>query len=131
MITQAIKGWLHKVFAWWPWKQSPSIEYQHVTSAVSRGSAQEMSPWLSQEGTVPQTGATPRRFLLENRAERLAQPRPEVSDMPPLSPLAPVSKPVDTTAEGPTPQQRLEFLRYLVQHGLVNEGFEHDRSDPI
>ena len=29
----------------------------------------------------------------------------------------------------PTPQQRLEFLRYLVQHGFVNEGFGDDHAD--
>ena len=26
-LTQAIKNWLHKMFAWWPWKQSTQIEY--------------------------------------------------------------------------------------------------------
>lgn len=131
MITQAIKGWLQKVFAWWPWKQSPPIEYPRVTSAVNGGVTHEAYPWLEEEGTVPQTGVTPRRFLLEHRAERLVQPRSEVSDVPPLSPLAPVSRSIEAPSEGPTPQQRLEFLRYLIQHGIVNEGFERDQADSI
>lgn len=139
MITQAIKGWLHKVFAWWPWKQSPPIEYPHVASAVSRGSAPETSLWASKEGTVPQAGATPRRFTLENRSDRLAQPLSEAPDMPPLSPVVPFSNAgaealrdsADNLQHAPTPQQRLEFLRYLVDHGLVNEGFEKDHADDL
>lgn len=138
MITQAIKGWLQKMFAWWPWKQSPPIEYPHVASAVSRGSAPEAPFWASQEGTVPQAGATPRRFSLENRSERLAPSRSETPDMPPLSPPVSLShagseaaRDSDHLPHVPTPQQRLEFLRYLVQRGLVNEGFEnnHDHAD--
>ena len=131
MITQAIKGWLHKVFAWWPWKKSPPVEYPRVTSAVSGGATHEVYPWLEEEGTVPQTGVTPRRFLLEHRAERLTQPRSEVSDVPPLSSLAPVGRSAEAPPEGPTPQQRLEFLRYLIQHGIVNEGSERDQADSI
>ncbi len=130
MITQTIKGWLQKVFAWWPWKQSPPIKYQHVAGAVSRGPAPETSLWIPQEGTVPQAGATPRRFTLENRSDRLGH-----SETPDLSPLsAPASFPpagAESAASqdaplSPTSRQRLEFLRYLVQHGIVNEGFESD-----
>src|SRR5579859_4458205 len=128
MITQAIKDWLHKMFAWWPWKQSTPLEYQHVASAVTSGTAPETSFWISREGTVPQAGATPRRFTLESRAELLAQPLSEMSDAPPLSPLPGALKPgMEATGEtekqspySPTPQQRLEFLHYLVQRGIVN-----------
>jgi len=138
MITQAIKEWFHKVFAWWPWKQSPPIEDQHVASAVSRGSAQETPLWISREGTIPQAGATHHRFTLENRVERLFHPRSEVSDMSPLSPPVPFNltgadpagNAVESSPPPPGAQQRLEFLRYLVQRGIVNEGFESDRSGP-
>jgi hypothetical protein len=134
MITQAIKGWFKKAFAWWPWKQSLPIEYPHVASAVSRGAAPETPLRASQEEGVPQAGATPRRFTLENRIERLAQPRAETPEMPPLSPST-FSHTGAETAKGaseevsPSPQQRLEFLRYLVRRGLVNEGFEEDHAD--
>jgi len=131
MITQAIRDWLHKMFAWWPWKQSPSSEYQHVASAVTSGPAPETSLWISKDGTVPQAGATPRRFTLESRTERLAQPRAETSDAPPIStPVAFLSTEMNAdelegnSRNAPTPQQRLEFLRYLVQRGIVNEGFD-------
>src|SRR5581483_9253293 len=133
MITQAIKGWLQKVFAWWPWRQSPPIKYQHVAGAVSRGSASETSLWIPEEGTVPQAGATPRRFTLENRPDR-----PGRSEAPDISPLpAPASfspsgaesaeHPAQDAQSSPGAGQRLEFLRYLVQRGIVNEGFENDR----
>jgi len=130
MITQTIKGWLRKVFAWWPWKQSPSFPYQHVAGAVSRGSAPETSLWIPQEGTVPQAGATPRRFSRETRADRLGHT--ETPDLSPLS--APASFPPADAESGaiqevslsPASRQRLEFLRYLVQRGIVNEGFDSD-----
>lgn len=56
--------------------------------------------------------------------------------MPPLSPST-FSHSGAEAAQGaseelppaPTPQQRLEFLRYLVQRGLVNEGFGEDHAD--
>ena len=136
MITQAIRGWLHKVFAWWPWKQSTPIEYQHVASAVSSGPEAETSLWASKEGTVPQAGVTPRRFTLESRAERRVQPRSEAPDMPPLSPVVFLNAGADSAGDSeqnapdaPTERQRLEFLRYLVQHGFVNEGFENSPPD--
>src|SRR5579883_2381612 len=102
MITQTIKGWLRKVFAWWPWKQSPSFPYQHVAGAVNRGSAPETSLWIPKEGTVPQAGATPRRFTRENRSERLGHA--ETPDLSPLS--APAAFPpadADTAAAQDVP----------------------------
>ncbi len=128
MITQTIKGWLQKMFAWWPWKQSPPVKYRHVAGAVSRGSAPETSLWIPEEGTVPQAGASPRRFTLENRPDRSGR-----SEVPDLSQLAaPASSPpisaeaAQDAQSSPTSRQRLEFLRYLVQRGIVNEGFESD-----
>ncbi len=130
MLTQAIKGWLRKVFAWWPWKQSTPIEYPHV-SAVTRGPTPETTLRTAREGIVPQAGATPRRFTLENRADYRVQPRSEAPDLSaPPNPalLAGLDAEAGATREHtPTTRQRLEFLRYLVQRGIVNEGFEDDR----
>lgn len=130
MITQAMKDWFHKMFAWWPWKQSTPLEYQHVASAVTSGTVPETSLWTSKEGTVSQTGATPRRFTLESRTERLVQPPPpEIVDAPPPGSLVlsmEAAQEAEANATSPTPQQRLEFLRYLVQRGIVNEGFEEE-----
>lgn len=137
MITQAIKDWLHKMFAWWPWKQSTPLEYQHVASGVSSAATPETSLWISEDGTFPQAGATPRRFTLESRAERLAQPRAEAPEVSPFALPAALRTGADSEEEfeknapgTPTSLQRLEFLRYLVQHGIVNEGFESDPRHP-
>lgn len=132
MITQAIKEWLHKVFAWWPWKQSAPMEYQHVTSSVAWSSTAETPSWSTREGTVPQAGTTPRLSTLEGR---MLQPRSD--DVP--SSAAPTSfgsADMERTRDAgcvpphtPTTQQRLEFLRYLIQRGIVNEGFEENETD--
>lgn len=132
MLTQAIKGWLQKVFAWWPWKQSTPIEYPHV-SAVTRGPAPEATLSSTREGITPQAGVTPRRFPLENRSERMVHPRAETPDLSTLLDSAPFAGPSaeapETREHVPTTRQRLEFLRYLVQRGIVNEGFEDEQPD--
>jgi len=120
------------MFAWWPWKQSPPIPVQHVASAASRGSAPETAHWRTEEGTAPQAGTSPRRLPLEKRPDHLG--RSEPADRSLHSPAASSSVP---SSQLPTPQvrdvpslltfqQRLEFLRYLVQRGIVNEGSEDD-----
>lgn len=113
------------MFAWWPRKQSPPIPYQHAASAVSRGSAPETALWRAEEGTVPQAGTSARRLPLENRPGHAghaetpeSSPRSAAAPSPATNP-APESSPV-------TSQQRLEFLRYLIGRGIVNEGFEDD-----
>ncbi len=130
MITQAIKAWFHKMFAWWPWKQSPLMEYQHITSATARGSSPETALRASKEETIPQAGITPRRFGLENRSERQSQPRSEAPDVSPPSPPVSLSHTSSEPGNAPDARQRLEFLRYLVQRGIVNEGFENKPLDP-
>jgi hypothetical protein len=122
------------MFAWWPWKQSPPIPVQHVASAASRGSAPETALWRTEEGTAPQAGTSPRRLPLEKRPDLSG--RSETADRSPRSTAA---SPSATSPELPalapdtpsslTSQQRLEFLRYLVQRGIVNEGFEEDHPD--
>jgi hypothetical protein len=120
------------MFAWWPWKQSPSIPYQHVASAASRGSAPETSLWRTEDETVPQAGTSPRRLPLDTRPDLSG--RSETADRSPRSAAASSSaaspeRPAHLARDVPSPltsQQRLEFLRYLVQRGIVNEGIEDD-----
>ncbi len=136
MIPQAMKKWFRKMLAWWPWKQSAPLEYQHVAGAATRIVTSKTAPettyfWTSRDETIPQTGVTPRRFTLDSRAERLAPDAP-----PYTTPVASfqtstgLSNEIEEPPPGaPTPLQRLEFLRYLVQRGIVNEGLEHDEAD--
>jgi hypothetical protein len=142
MLTQTIKSWLHKMFAWWPWKQSTQVEHPHVANPLNTGTSQESVPRPTIDGVAHQAGIAPRLSTIEEWPERVVQP-----DLPAASeftetPLLPVSTspveisndsktPGDEASVGirssPSPQQRLEFLHYLVQRGILNEGFEEDK----
>lgn len=132
MITQAMKNWFHRAFAWWPWRQAAQDEDPHMSGPLKAVVPTEGIAHSSIDGTAPQTSSTPRLSTMEERPGYISQtPLPPNIDpaMPPLSPLPKqvessqdVPQPADTLS--PTPEQRLEFLRYLVQRGLVNEGHE-------
>jgi hypothetical protein len=134
MLTQVIKGWFQKLFAWWPWKQSTPIEYQHVASVVTHGPTAETALWPKREETTSLSDATPCLSALEDQSERVTRPRAEASDPHPLATPASLSNKDKESLEDsgeipatdPTTQQRLQFLRYLVQRGIVNEGVEKE-----
>src|SRR5438270_591296 len=142
MITQAIKGWLRRMFAWWPWKQSSSITYSHAVSPLSKGFSQEPASRSTIDGIAPQAGITPRLSTIEEWPERVDQPQPYFPETGehaerPLLPLPPSAPPPPAelieekqgtdTAESvagaresahmqpPAPEQQLEFLQYLVR----------------
>ena len=128
MITQAIKRWLRNMFAWWPWKYTPPETYRQTnTIPPGMNTSQEGISRAAVEGTTAQTSVTPRLSTIEERPEHpLSAPKslPDDRAETPLSP--PSGSPAESTAEpAPTPQQRLEFLRYLVQRGIINEGQEN------
>jgi|SRR5579863_2101921 len=140
MITQAIKRWLRNMFAWWPWRHTTPLDYRHISGPLSAGTTHEGVSLSAVEGTTPQASATPRRSSIEERPERMIQAHlPATSDLA-ETPLPPsLRPPVDISTEPgkagkddaspavpstPTPQQRLEFLQYLVKRGILNEGFE-------
>ena len=89
------------------------------------------------EGTTPQASITPRLSTIEERPDRTISAHiPAINDIVETPPPPSLRSPVDITTEPgnddaspavpstPTPQQRLEFLRYLVKRGIVNEGQE-------
>ena len=137
MCTQTIKTWLHQMFAWWPWKRPTQAEYTHVASPLNTGATQEP---VSKSTIAPPAGIAPRFSTIEEWPERAVQ-----SDVPvaselgatPISPLStpPVEAPKEPTRHideaaaqaSPSPQQRLDFLRYLVERGIVNEGLEEHK----
>jgi hypothetical protein len=133
MITQAIKRWLRNMFAWWPWKQTPPVTYGQASGPLSVGTTPEGISLSSVEGTTPQASITPRLSTIEERPERALSSPNDMAETP-LPPS--LRSPVDISTEPgkddaspavpstPTPQQRLEFLQYLVKHGIVNEGLE-------
>jgi hypothetical protein len=137
-LTQAITNWLHKMFAWWPWKQSSQIEYSPYASSLNNGTTQETLSKSTTDGIVPQTGIVPRLSTIQEWPERVVQTdvtaKNELPEMPSLGlpgdgePVKKSAMPADETPTGmqtsPSTQQRLEFLQYLIKRGIVNEGVE-------
>jgi hypothetical protein len=132
MITQTLKSWLHKLFAWWPWKSAPATGYSKALPNGNMSTAQETVWRTTIEGPLPQAGmmsvaveqdeATlkPEWPLAHDHPERLVQPS---------SPMA--AEQIDSThlsteevdSPSPTFEQQLAFLQYLMKRGLINEGF--------
>jgi hypothetical protein len=136
MITQAIKRWLSNMFAWWPWKHTPPVTYKQA-SPLAMNTSQEGISLSAVEGTTPQASITPRLSTIEERPERTISAHiPATNDMDETTLPPSLRSSVDISTEPgkddaspavpstPTPQQRLEFLRYLVKRGIVNEGSE-------
>jgi hypothetical protein len=140
MLTQTIKNWLHKMFAWWPWKPSTEIEYSHAGNPLNKGTTQETVPVSTNDGVAPPAGIAPRLSTIEEWPERVVQSdfpvANEFTETPPRSSPSPGETTLDsiTSTEvpstgvqaSPSPQQRLEFLQYLIKRGIVNEGFEEE-----
>lgn len=155
MITQAIKRWFQKLFAWWPRYTSQSVSYAPVDNRANAASSPENATYASMSNPTPQPGVSP--LIAENTQGEVTcstieeppeqvppQPTVESSHLfPPATspsalveytPAAPPRKNDASTAQAepaasqPTPEQRLDFLHYLVQRGLVNEGFSEGQS---
>ena len=140
-LTHAIKNWLQKMFAWWPWKQSTQVEYSSY--AINKGTTQETLSKSMTDGIAPQTGIVPRLSTIQEWPERVVQSDltviNELTETPSISSTPSVdgeiirksATPADGTPASvqtsPSPQQRLEFLQYLIKRGIVNEGVEEDK----
>jgi hypothetical protein len=144
MITQGIKRWLYKLFAWWPWKQTPETSYQQAVSNLNMSMAQETMA-RTVDGSLPQPGIT--SVVVEQEKNTPATPYSTNEGLPdqlveqgtPLSTDEPISQkhnqpthalqdPPDDIQVAATQEQKLAFLRYLVQKGQVNEGFEKGQT---
>ncbi len=128
MFTQTIKNWLHKMFAWWPWKRSTEIKHTHVDNPFNKGTTQESVSRSTIEEITPQAGIASRLSTIDEW--------PETPLLPPSTLPVEMAKGSAARADdasvvvqaAPSPQQRLEFLQYLVKRGIVNEGFEENKQ---
>ena len=145
MITQGIKRWLQSLFAWWPWKSVSEDDYAQTPGTLNKGTSQETlffttvdgpyaqpaQPGITsvavepiEEDVVPESG----RPMAEERSFPILKPTIEDSGSLPAPIIEEKKKAVQEPSvtpqamPDPTPQQRLEFLRYLVERGIVNEG---------
>jgi hypothetical protein len=147
MITQTIKRWWNRLFAWWPWKRSSQTSYTRTVANVNQGTQQDTAWRTTVDGPTSLSGITSVAvdqqrdehfteavwLTTDEHSEHLVQELPPVEaeeciDAPVLS-----STEIDTSKEipvvsseeqsTPTHEQQLAFLHYLVQRGIVNEGF--------
>ena len=139
-LTQAITSWLHKMFAWWPRKQSTQIEYSPYANSINKETTQETLSKSMTDSIAPQSGIVPRLSTIQEWPERVVQTdvtaKNELTEMPSMGlsgdgePIQKSAMPADETPAGvqtsPSTQQRLEFLQYLIKRGIVNEGVEDD-----
>jgi hypothetical protein len=141
MITQSIKQWLNKLFAWWPWRRSPETNYAQAISNLNTGVTQEPMLRSTVDGPLPQIGTTSvaveqgrdekipesSRPTTEERPEQVVSSHPssaEVNVSPRIPPEAlKETRKAEVPPPSPTPEQMLAFLQYLVKRGIVNEGF--------
>jgi len=145
MITQAIKHWMSKLFAWWPWRKSSDTSYVQTVSNLKKNAAQEALWRAAADGPGPHPSVTSvvieqgrseappstDRPAIDEHAEQAAQSSPSLIEesappsQPPSKELpqghAPSAE--DSPAPAPTFEQRLVFLRHLVKRGVINEGF--------
>ncbi len=141
MITQGIKRWLRNLFAWWPWKAVPEDNYAQTAEALNKNSGQETLFFTAVDGPHAQPAQPGITSVAVEPIEENVVPegaRPGIEERPvPMSissaeetiPASSIEEKlqgasVPETQDMPTPtsQQRLEFLRYLVERGIVNEG---------
>ncbi len=122
MITQQFRLWLRRVFAWWPWRQTPPVDFRHDSGALSVVAPSE-GVSHSTQGTTTQANTT-YFSTLDDRPTYTTRTPPPANDDPAVPPNSPVDISRVAGETAPTPQQRLEFLRYLVRQGIVNEGRE-------
>jgi hypothetical protein len=141
MITQKIKRWLGKLFAWWPWGQSSESSYAQAISNMNPGATQESMVRNTVDGPLPQTGNTSvaveqgKDEDIPESSRPTTEERPEYvisSHLPQaeerLNPARSLSNEKKQNVEeasppSPTPEQKLAFLQYLVERGILNEGF--------
>lgn len=141
MITQTIQKWLHNVFAWWPWGRPKATSNQQATNLGNASMLSNPPRLLSSEGPMPQTGMTTVAIEHEHppildtpfsqkpgsSTDQAALPKTSSSS----NQAAENARKDDADANKPekpasTFEQQLAYLRYLYQHGLINEGFADD-----
>jgi hypothetical protein len=146
MTTQAIKRWLGRLFAWWPWRKLPATGYAPAASSGNKGSMQEPTWRTTIEGTWPQPGITSiavdhgndesqlqgNRSVLEDPQETMKASHQssagENTNTAHITSQDPNNVQKDANAPAPTVEQRLTFMRYLAQRGLLNEGFAEGQT---
>ncbi len=141
MITQTLKRWLNKLFAWWPWSRSNGINYARSANSLNRGTTQELVWRTTVDGYVPQPGITSvvveqgiddmmpeaHQSSADDYSERISQSYQPTSNEDASSPQNSGMKELPLLtgdiSSSSSEEQHLTFLHYLVKRGVYNEGF--------
>jgi hypothetical protein len=123
MITQRFKRWLKTLFAWWPWQQSASADHAHSVSNSKRSSIYSLSSSVS-EGSFVDLHDTHDAYDMQRNSELVDEQGDATVQCMPTR----VSDEALAVQVASTVEHRLEFLRYLVKQGIVNEGFARDQQ---
>jgi len=123
MITQGIKRWLYKLFAWWPWKQTPETSYQQAVSNLNMSMAQETMARIV-DGSLPQPGSITSVVVEQEKI--------------PLQPLTQQAKtsPTSLWNKGRLSQQVNRFLKNTISqymllktHQLIHKWPQHKNKN--
>ncbi|WP_338254455.1 hypothetical protein [Dictyobacter halimunensis] len=140
---QTFKRWLNRLFSWWPWRSTTTVN--RVQASGSRGwNIVPEAAWHASingaEAVNPQPNNT--SIAIEHDLDTSSIEHPTAVDADILSPspaldenpfsgqppiladqpsVAASEQPVQDSAGA---ENQLLFLRYLVQRGILNEGFK-------
>jgi hypothetical protein len=148
MITQAIKRWWRKLWAWLPWGNASQTSYTQTVTNLNQGTTQESLWRTTMDGPLSQPGIT--SVVIEQERDNLSAEAslsitdewsdPLVQHSPPgkeehadssllsANKTSEKTKPLtapddDAVTPAPTFEQQMAFLQYLVKRGIINEGF--------
>jgi hypothetical protein len=150
MFTQTIKRWFNKLFAWWPWRQASVTGYPQAVSMSSAITPEQV--WRTMvDGPATQPGASPvavehgeqdDEFIFTDEYPA-SSPQPFLKETLIPSTFSsgsthdeddPLPQTYREDGQMPLPseppvhyEQHLDFLRYLFQRGLLNEGFAAEK----
>lgn len=123
MMMDTLKRWLNKLFVWWPWRRTARVRSTGSVTTDSASSVQEPLWLMVGEVHNPDESLSP---LQDISSVALEQGSAETHPSPlTTSDLSSTAMRPDTRSLSST-EAHLAFLRYLVAHGIVNEGFAYN-----
>ncbi|WP_126596120.1 hypothetical protein [Dictyobacter aurantiacus] len=136
---QTFKRWLNRLFSWWPWRSTATVN--RVQASDSRAwSAVPEAAWYTSingaEAVNSQSNNTTIAIEHDLNAPSIEHPMAADAGIPSpdesnffgqpsiLSAQQSVVASEQPAQDSTDAENHLLFLRYLIQHGILNEGFK-------